>query len=40
MEKNFVAAVVRDYEAEALVLDYFLDCSEHAIPPELICPPP
>jgi hypothetical protein len=31
MKENFVAAVVRDDEAEALVLDYLLDCAKHAI---------
>src|SRR5215468_4834681 len=31
MKKHFVAAVVRNDEAEALVLDHLLDSAEHAI---------
>jgi hypothetical protein len=31
MKKHLVAAVVRSDEAETFVLDYFLDCAEHAM---------
>lgn len=31
MEKNLIGAVVRDDEAEAFVLDYFLDRAKHRL---------
>jgi len=40
MKENFVAAVIGDDEAEALVFDYFLDCAEHAILRERNCAAP